>query len=138
MPRQLLTDISVRSLKAATRTDYWDTTTPGFGVRVGARDKTFVAKVHNRRHTLGTYGQISLAEARKKALALKSAADPTPAAKLTFSEAYEKFKIGHLARKRPRTSTITNGCLINISCPSWQRRHWQKSPSTASRRSPTR
>jgi integrase len=104
MPRLLLTDISVRALKpAAGQVDYWDTKASGFGIRVGARAKTFVAKVHNRRHTLGTYPAMALAEARRKSLALKAEGTPILLSKLTFEAAYDRFKADHVANKKERT-----------------------------------
>jgi len=55
--------------------DYWDVTTRAFGVRVSqAGSKTFVAKVRNRRVTIGRYPDCSLAEARKKANGERSSA----------------------------------------------------------------
>jgi integrase len=98
-----LTDLSIRSLKCETRTDYWDAKTPGFGIRVGRRTKVFIAKVANRRHTLGVYPKLSLADARRKALSLKSEDEPVIRSKITFEQAYEKFKADHVAGKRPRT-----------------------------------
>ncbi len=48
---------------------YWDAGMPNFGVRVGARSKTFVVLVgeDRQRVTLGRYGDVSLADARKAA-----------------------------------------------------------------------
>jgi integrase len=106
MPRLHLTDVAVRALKspAAGQIDYWDATTRGFGVRVSqAGSKTFVAKVHNQRVSIGRYPDLSLADARKKANGLKSDQQPIARSKITFEQAYEKFKTDHIARKRPRT-----------------------------------
>jgi len=103
MPSITLTDLTIRSLKVEPRTDYWDAKTPSFGVRVGKRSKTFIAKIHNQRVTIGTYPAMSLANARRKALALKSEQAPVPAASVTFEHAYEKFKQAHCSRKRERT-----------------------------------
>jgi Arm DNA-binding domain len=72
MPTIALTDLSIRSLKCDARTDFWDAKTPGFGIRIGHRTKVFIAKVANRRYTLGTYPDLTLAEARRKALGFKS------------------------------------------------------------------
>jgi len=102
MPRLQLTDLSVRALKADGQTDFWDTKTPGFGVRVGPQSKTFVAKVANRRHTLGTYPDLSLAEARKKALALKAEA-PDSNRSISFTAALDLFLSTYVAaNNRPR------------------------------------
>src|SRR5262245_60296188 len=106
MPRLHLTDIAVRALKspASGQVDYWDATTRGFGVRVSqAGTKTFVAKVHNQRITIGRYPGLSLSEARKKANGLKSQEEPLARSKITFEQAYDKFKVEHVAGKRPRT-----------------------------------
>jgi integrase len=96
MPKLQLTDLSIRALKSDAQVDYWDTKTSGFGVRVGPRSKTFIAKVHNRRHTLGTYPDTSLAEARKKAQALKSENAPTTGS-LRFDQAIELFLANYVA-----------------------------------------
>ena len=103
MPTILFTDVLLRSLKAEQRTDFWDAKTPGFGVRVGGRTKTFIAKVNNRRHTIGLYPTIALAEARRKALAIKSGAQAVAVSNVTFEQAYEKFKAAHVAGKKERT-----------------------------------
>jgi integrase len=104
MPKLLLTDISIRALKSAeNRIDYWDAKTPAFGIRVGPRTKTFIAKVGNSRLTLGTYPAMSLADARRKALGVKAEGTPTPVSKLTFETAYERFKAEHVAAKKERT-----------------------------------
>ena len=103
MPRLQLTDLTIRALKANAQTDYWDTKTPGFGVRVGKLTKTFIAKVQNQRHTIGQYPEISLQDARRKALALKSEkrADRTEAPRLR--DAVEEFLTVYCAkRNRPR------------------------------------
>jgi integrase len=105
MPRLHLTDIAIRALKAPAigQTDYWDVTTRGFGVRVSqAATKTFVAKIHNQRITIGRYPEWSLADARKKAGTLKGE-EPEQRSKITFEQAYERFKTEHLPTKRART-----------------------------------
>jgi integrase len=72
VPNIALTDLTLRSLKSDQRTDFWDTKTPGFGVRVGSRSKTFIVKSGNSRVSLGSYPECSLQEARRRALAAKS------------------------------------------------------------------
>jgi integrase len=103
MPSLHLTDLTIRSLKAEQRTDFWCTRTPGFGVRVGARSKTFIAKVQNRRITIGAYPALSLSDARRKALAFKSKADPTQTPKMTFKEALAAFYDEHVPALKLRT-----------------------------------
>lgn len=104
MPKLLLTDISIRALKSAEgRVDYWDLKTPAFGIRVGPRTKTFIAKIGNSRVTVGSYPALSLADARRKALGVKAEGTATPVSKLTFEAAYERFKAEHVASKKERT-----------------------------------
>jgi len=106
MPRLHLTDVAVRALKPPTsgQVDYWDSATRGFGVRVSqAGTKTFVAKVENQRVTIGRYPDVSLADARRKANGVKSETQPLERSSITFEQAYEKFKVEHIAKKRART-----------------------------------
>jgi Arm DNA-binding domain len=92
MPRAQLTDITLRALKSdGAQIDYWDTKTPGFGVRVGKRSKTFIAKVNNQRITIGSYSDLSLQEARRRALGLKSEASPNQRSAVRFKEALDVF-----------------------------------------------
>lgn len=91
MPRVQFTDLSLRALKADVRTDFWDSKTPSFGVRVGKSTKTFMVKLNNRRIRIGRYPAISLHDARRRALALKSEATPSPVPDTTFAEAVELF-----------------------------------------------
>jgi integrase len=98
-----ITDALLRCLKVEQRTDFWDAKTPGFGVRVGARTKIFIAKVGNQRHTIGGYPELSLAAARKRALTIKVKSRNVPACEVTFEMAYETFKLAHIALKSERT-----------------------------------
>jgi integrase len=103
MPSVVLTDLTVRTLKSdGAQLDYWCSKTPGFGVRVGKRTKTFMAKVNNRRIGLGAYPAISLQAARRKALALKS--DPEAGqATASFKTAYDRFLATHVPTLAPST-----------------------------------
>ena len=67
MPVLHFTDLSIRSLKEGS---YYDDKTPGFGIRVGKHRKTWhIVKQPNRtKVTLGFYPDLSLADARRKAL----------------------------------------------------------------------
>ena len=104
MPKILLTDIAIRALKHDHhRADYWDLKTPAFGIRVGRRTKMFVVKVRNSRVAIGAYPGLSLADARRKALGVKSEDPPIVVSKVTFEHAYEKFKEVHCSRKKART-----------------------------------
>jgi Arm DNA-binding domain len=71
VPRKCqITDIVVRSLPEG---EWWDSKLPAFGVRVGKRTRTFILKKDNSRIALGRYGDVTLQEARKRALTLKGA-----------------------------------------------------------------
>jgi integrase len=107
MPHLRLTDISISKLPfSKTRTTYWDEGgLPGFGVRVGARRKTFVL-VLNRgyRIKLGQYPLISLKDARQEAV--RRLSDPNgqkqPEVAPPARGVVEKFLETHHARSRPR------------------------------------
>jgi len=103
MPRLALTDLSIRALKMdGAQVDYWDTKTSGFGIRIGKRTKAFVAKVDNRRITIGQYPLLSLQEARRLALGLKSEGGD-PSCKTPFKEALDTFFEVHVPTLKPRT-----------------------------------
>jgi len=103
MPSIALTDLSLRSLKAEVRADYWDTKTPSFGVRVGKRTKTFIAKLNNRRITIGAYPLISLQDARRRALGLKSDKRTGLRRSLSFKQAHAQFVAIHVPTLKPST-----------------------------------
>ncbi len=69
MPVLRFTDLSIRSLKEGS---YYDDKTAGFGIRVGKRRRTWhVVKQPNRsKITIGYYPDLSLADARRKALVI--------------------------------------------------------------------
>jgi integrase len=84
MPIIHLTDRTIAGLApapGAARTDYFDRTLPGFGVRVGPHRKTFVVMYRTRqtrrfrRQSLGTYPTMTLATAREHAQAVLRKAD---------------------------------------------------------------
>ena len=102
VPQTILTDLAIRALKAERRTDFWDTKTPAFGVRVGPRSKTFIGKIGNVRRAIGSYPDMSLQDARRRFLALKSE-KPSSNTRTTFQQAYNAFKELHVSQKRPRT-----------------------------------
>ena len=99
MPSVNLTEITVRSLKATDRrTTYWDAGMPNFGVRVGARRKTFIVLVGDERQrvTLGHHGEMTLADARKAARAQLAAREQEGKRSqrlepITFKAALEMF-----------------------------------------------
>src|ERR1700737_4227408 len=69
MPRVRLTDITISKLPLSkTRVTYWGEGLPAFGVRVGARRKTFIVVMNGgRRIKLGNYPFTSLKDARREA-----------------------------------------------------------------------
>lgn len=69
MPRVRLTDVTVRKLpQSKAQITYWDEGLPAFGVRVGARHKTFIVVVNGgHRIKLGNYPRTTLKDARKEA-----------------------------------------------------------------------
>jgi integrase len=103
MPRLQLTDVTIRALKFdGAQIDYWDTKTPGFGIRVGKNTKGFVAKVDNRRITLGQYPSLTLQEARKRALGHKAEEKDDREKSPRFKDALETFLTTYCAtRNRP-------------------------------------
>jgi hypothetical protein len=73
MPARKLTAQTVHALKPqSTRVDYFDATTPGFGIRItsaGVKTWFFMYRVNGtrlRRWTIGRYPALSLADAREK------------------------------------------------------------------------
>lgn len=81
----------------------WDTELPGFGLRVGAKTKAFVAEAKvnkaTRRVTLGTYPRMTAAVAREEAQKalqnMERGIDPrtTAAASATLNDAYTAFLV---------------------------------------------
>lgn len=92
MPKLKLTDIAVRSLHGSDNETYWDTATPGFGIRVGKRAKawTIMRGANRQRVTIGRYPELSLSDARAKAKRLL-AADPVETKRILFAAARDEF-----------------------------------------------
>lgn len=110
MPKVLLTDLKIQSLKSDKQTDFWDTKTPGFGIRVSARSKTFIVNRNGTRQSLGRYPEISLQDARKAAFALK-AKTPTGHPQISFPCALDEFLRLHGASLRPRSLYVLERSL---------------------------
>lgn len=103
----VLTDVAIRSLKPGV---YYDDRTPGFGIRIGVRTKTFIVQKGRGRvkMALGHYPALSLADARKKALvALGSPLEAKST--ITFTEAKEAFL--SLDRWRPASKRVIESSL---------------------------
>jgi integrase len=93
MPVIHLTDITIRSLKEGL---YYDEKTPAFGIRIGKHRKTWIAVPDQTRTkiTIGHYPDISLADARKKALVTLGSShesQPKKIAAPSFKDAREQF-----------------------------------------------
>lgn len=94
MAQMLLTEISVRALKGSDKYEtFFDVKTPGFGIRVGKRTKTWVV-VRGRsreRITIGKYPDVSLADARAEAKRLLSTAPEAKDVSKTWAAARDEF-----------------------------------------------
>jgi integrase len=101
MPRTILNDVKIRALKADRQTDFWDTKTPGFGVRISPRSKTFIANRNGTRQTLGHYPAITLQEARRRFFAFKAVTD-TGHPQISFQQARSEFLVQD--RWKPRSA----------------------------------
>jgi hypothetical protein len=95
--RAHLTDVSVRAFAASDKqVKVWDTKTPGFGVRINGRTKSWIVMYGQARtlKVLGRYPELSLADARKQALVyLGAQPNPSPRARRT--------RYARLVRSRP-------------------------------------
>ena len=100
---QILTDAAIRSLSEGVLYDRGRI--PGFGIRAGKTRKTWflIAGKNKTKVTLGHYPDMSLAEARKRALmALATHAEPTNVP--TFVDARQEFFEKHTPNLRPRSA----------------------------------
>jgi integrase len=97
---QTLTDLAIRSLSEGI---LYDGRIPAFGIRAGKTRKTwFLIKGANRtKVTLGHYPDLSLAEARKRALAALAAVEAIKVTTPTFQEALSEFYEKHVSTIRP-------------------------------------
>ena len=82
---------------------YWDQSLPAFGVRVGARRKTFILIANGgRRIKLGCYPHMKLQQARTLAI-LRMHGPSTSQNAARASDAVEHYLNTHHAQSRPRT-----------------------------------
>jgi integrase len=129
MPRVVLTDISVRALKAPAhgQITVWDSSSP-VGVRVSAGGtKTFIVLVGSgKRQTIGKFGIISLAEARaeaKRILAEKTLGIAKPkSSSVSFATACNYFLDENYKGKRPRTKAEAKRLLTRHFTPVFGKR----------------
>jgi integrase len=100
-----LTDITVRTLPEGL---HLDVRLPSFGIRVGKRRRTWIViKGKNRtKISLGHYPAMSLADARKRAMAeLSKSTSPSETAMMpSYAEALAEFQVIHVADLRPRSA----------------------------------
>lgn len=105
-----LTDLAVKKLSppAEGQVTYWDDATPGFGLRLSARAKSYVVMYGERRQlkTLGRYPELSLSDARKRAKLFLAAhlANPDPEASFDYEAVVSEYLAD--CRKRLRASTL--------------------------------
>jgi len=112
VPKTLLTEITLRALKAPTngQVTYLDSSTslPGFGVRVspgGAKAFTLVHGPRRQRETIGRYPTISLAQARAaaKLILAEYALGKIRPQTITWDDAKKRFLAECERKNRPRT-----------------------------------
>jgi integrase len=105
--RKRLTDLAVARLKD--QGEVWDTLLPAFGIRIGARTKTWIVATrrpgarHPVRLRIGAYPELGVAEARAKAREML--AGGAPAAPVLFKDQIEPFlQHGRSRKGRPLRS----------------------------------
>ena len=108
MPKLALNDLKLRSISPQEKgqQDYWDTSLPGFGVRVSqGGSKTFMLNIDNARRSIGRFGIITLSEARgeaKRILAERTLGRVRPQA-MTYPQARDLFLQEKLETRRAST-----------------------------------
>src|ERR1700712_1710983 len=118
--KALLTDLTVRALQPAPKQmKVWDTKTKGFGVLVSGSTKTFFASYGRDRRlkTLGRYPDVSLADARKKALAVLAADHEPIASSVKFANAVDEFIEDNYRESKGRTKENTRRLLVRHFVP---------------------
>ncbi len=94
MPKVLLTDLSVRALKGSSKNEkFFDTKTPGFGIRCGLKTKTWIVMRGRNRElvAIGKYPDLSLADARTEAKKLLSTTPEPKSVSKTWEAARDEF-----------------------------------------------
>lgn len=114
MPTMLLTELSVRALKGSSKNEkFFDTKTPGFGIRCGLKAKTWIVMRGRAREliTVGKYPDMSLADARAEARRLLSTTPEPKQISMAFAAARTLFLDEHYRDKAPRTKYNTTKLL---------------------------
>ncbi len=126
--RTLLTDVSVRALKAPARgqTTVWDKNSP-VGVRVssGGTKQYIVLTGSGKRRTIGKVGIITLAEARaeaKRILAQKTLGLIKKPSAINFETAVALFIEDNYRDKSPRTKSEAKRLLESHFVPAFRKR----------------
>ncbi len=135
MPKVKLTARTVENLRTNgdARVDYWDTTMPGLILRVGRTSKTWIVRYRvngtHRRHKLGIFPRLGLADAREAARAVLVRADAgdDPAAEKqerrsgdrTFRALADEVLEARKAKTRERTHTGRLRQLERDILPLW-------------------
>lgn len=98
MPKKLLTELTIRSLRPPERgqVTYWDTRLTGFNIRLsqgGAKTFSVVHGPTRQRITMGRYPLVPLAVARQRAreILLSAALNPARRPSVSFPEALERY-----------------------------------------------
>lgn len=125
--RTHITDVSVRALRPAARQyKCWDTRTKGFGVLVSGQTKSWFVSFGKERRlkTLGRYPDLSLADARKKALSFLGAEQvPGQPKSMTFEAAVPLFLEDNYKHVRgKRTKSEAKRLLEKHFLPSFAKR----------------
>lgn len=115
-----LTDLSVRALKpTGEQYKVWDTRTPGFGIRVNGRTKSWVVMYGAKRRmkVLGRYPDTPLATARKTALVILGTRPDGETKSPLFEDVLPVFLDENYAGKSPRTKYQVARLLNNHFLP---------------------
>ena len=106
-----LTDLGLRKLSQpeSGQVTFWDSSTPGFGVRCSAKSKSYVVMFGPKRQlkTLGRFPELALADARKQAKRFLSTFEPDTEQAQDVD--YEEVAAEYVAdcKRRLRQSTFT-------------------------------
>jgi integrase len=113
MPVLHLTEITVRNLeRTSTQTTYYDEYLPSFGIRIGARRRTWIVMLGKERQriSLGHYPALSLAEARKKAHHAIGTYQPSSSS--LFADARDAFIEQHCKRRNKASTALATEQIL--------------------------
>lgn len=115
-----LTDIAIKRLSPPEtgQVTYWDETTPGFGLRLSQKSRSFVVMYGEKRRlkTLGRYPNLPLSDARKEARRFLAEVESLPevvtSAPIPFADAKARF-LAHCARRNKERTVKDYTRLLN-------------------------